>query len=90
MKEFFRPAKKKVWIALVMFIVFPWPIFIFIDPVGTGWHFVPFIGILLIKSVIFAIALAPRELLAFPILIIYLLISYVVSCFIVWLQNKKI
>ncbi len=94
--EFIKPNKRKILIFLIIFIITPFPIFMYVDEGGTGWHFITFsgpimflVGILSIfdfESILYSklelISSILKNIVLFP------LVSYLLSCLSIWIYDK--
>ena len=89
-KEFLKPDWRKIVITVLLFLIIPEPIVLCIDPGGCNWTLIPFGNLLSPLMILLFIVSMGGSVTFEPILIILmtLLVSYFLSCLIVWIYDK--
>jgi len=92
LKQFLKPNWRKIIIFVILFAIIPLPARFCkdppscIDPSGCCWIFIPF-GNLLSLSIILSVGVG-GDLITIIFMLITIIISYLLSCIIVWIYYK--
>ncbi len=93
--DFLKPNGRKISAFLIIFFVAPFPIFMYIDPGGSGWYPMPFLAPFLFLGgllwLIFEQKFYSEPQFAVFILhmVVYPVVSYLLACLSILVYDKK-
>ncbi|TSC68620.1 MAG: hypothetical protein G01um101470_1158, partial [Parcubacteria group bacterium Gr01-1014_70] len=87
---FFKPDKYKIILAVMLFIIAPFPLFMNIDDFGGQWFFTPLVAPLTLSTNIgeLSYSFLDYEIDLKLLALFYVVIVYLVSCAIVLIYHK--
>ena len=92
-KQFLKSDWRKVIIFLIIYLFFPYPVFIHMEFIGSAWYFIPFTAPLMFEASILNILsgldlYSPLDYFMFFMGLFFPIIVYFLSCLIIFTYDK--